>query len=220
MCDAVPAAGTAAADDLLLHERAERPAAVLPRPRHGHHATQRVLGERPATVITDAVDQDMINGTNVSGVNPGLLKDAARRRHPAGPPGQDPGWTRTPSRPGPHLEHGTGPRDPAGRSPPVSPATSGTARLHDGAEPVGPRGRQPVRFAGPLRSLVQPAGSRVRERSPGGLHRARPGPQRVLPGRLRADPARARLHGAVEPPCAPACRTRPSRARASWTRRS
>ena len=31
-------------------------------------------GEAAGYVLTDAVDQDMINGTNVSGVNPGLLK--------------------------------------------------------------------------------------------------------------------------------------------------
>ena len=31
-------------------------------------------GEAAGYVITDAVEQDMINGTNVSGVNPGLLK--------------------------------------------------------------------------------------------------------------------------------------------------
>jgi len=31
-------------------------------------------GEAAGYVITDAVDQDMINGTNISGVNPGLLK--------------------------------------------------------------------------------------------------------------------------------------------------
>ena len=31
-------------------------------------------GEAAGYVMTDAVDQDMINGTNVSGVNPGLLK--------------------------------------------------------------------------------------------------------------------------------------------------
>ena len=31
-------------------------------------------GEAGGYVLTDAVDQDMINGTNVTGVNPGLLK--------------------------------------------------------------------------------------------------------------------------------------------------
>ena len=31
-------------------------------------------GEAAGYVLTDAVEQDMINGTNVSGVNPGLLK--------------------------------------------------------------------------------------------------------------------------------------------------
>ena len=31
-------------------------------------------GEAAGYVLTDAVDQDMINGTNVTGVNPGLLK--------------------------------------------------------------------------------------------------------------------------------------------------
>ena len=43
---------------------------------HAHGITRLNVyaGEAAGYVVTDAVEQDMINGTNVSGVNPGLLK--------------------------------------------------------------------------------------------------------------------------------------------------
>ena len=43
---------------------------------HAHGITRLNVyaGEAAGYLITDAVEQDMINGTNVSGVNPGLLK--------------------------------------------------------------------------------------------------------------------------------------------------
>ena len=68
-------------------------------------------GEAAGYVITDAVEQDMINGTNVSGVNPGAcLEGPSGPRHPAGHPGQDLGRRRHHLRPGSDLELGDGPR--------------------------------------------------------------------------------------------------------------
>ena len=58
--------------DLLLHQPAERPADVLPRPRLRHHPPERLCRRGRGYLITDQVEQDLINGTNVTGVNPGL----------------------------------------------------------------------------------------------------------------------------------------------------
>ena len=43
---------------------------------HAHGITRLNVyaGEAAGYVVTDAVEQDMIDGTNISGVNPGLLK--------------------------------------------------------------------------------------------------------------------------------------------------
>ncbi len=60
--------------DLLLHEPAERPADVLPRPRRRHHALNVYAGEAAPYVLQDPVEQDFVKGTNSSGANPGLQK--------------------------------------------------------------------------------------------------------------------------------------------------
>ena len=129
-------------------------------------------GEAGGYVLTDAVDQDMINGTNVTGVNPGLLKVLPD----IGIPliiqdrtfvdadtifAQDPTWN-----------WGTGPRDATGnnrgshRRPLVPPC------LHDGPESLGPYRHKRLRPVA-LWPLVQPAGTRVRQWRPRGMHRGR-----------------------------------------------
>ena len=75
--------------DLLLHQPAERPADVLPRPAYGITRLNVYAGEAAGYLITDQVEQDLINGTNVSGVNPGLRQDPAGRRDSSDRPGQD-----------------------------------------------------------------------------------------------------------------------------------
>jgi len=68
-------------------------------------------GEAAGYVMTNAVETDMIAGTNVSGVNPGLLKSSPTSAFP-GHPGQDLGRGQHDLRSGSHWNPGTGPRDP------------------------------------------------------------------------------------------------------------
>ena len=69
-------------------------------------------GEAAGYVITDAVEQDMINGTNVSGVNitcgasPVMCESPSRHRHSPDHPGQDLRGRRDNLRTGSHLELG------------------------------------------------------------------------------------------------------------------
>ncbi len=155
-------------------------------------------GEAAGYVLTDAVEQDLINGTNLSGVNPGLLKVLPDMGIPlviqdrtfvdaATVFTQDPTWNS-----------GTGPRRSGHREPhgrghgrPLVPA-----RLHVRAESVGPRRRQCLRPLA-LWSLVQSARPRVRQRRPRGMHRDGAHDERVPPGRLRPGPTGSRLHRAL-----------------------
>ena len=131
-------------------------------------------GEAAGYVITDAVEQDMINGTNVTGVNPGLLKVLPDIGIPLVIQdktfvdadtiyAQDPTWN-----------WGTGrARDSKHRRPLVPPC------LHDGPESVGPHRHKRLRPLA-LWSLVQSAGPRVRQRTTRGMHRGRTRSERVL----------------------------------------
>ncbi len=60
--------------DVLLHQPAERAADVLPRPRVRHHPPQRLRRRGRRLPAQDQAEQDLINGTNVTGVNPGLAR--------------------------------------------------------------------------------------------------------------------------------------------------
>ena len=137
-------------------------------------------GEAAGYVLTDAVEQDMINGTNVTGVNPGRLKVLPDIGIPLVIQdrtfvdadtifAQDPTWN-----------WGTGPRDANGkitaavdRRPLVPPC------LHDGPESVR---TSPAQTLWPLAlwSLVQSAGPRVRQWAPRGVHRGGTRSERVL----------------------------------------
>ncbi len=77
---------------------------------HAHGITRLNVyaGEAAGYLITDAVEQDMIDGTNVSGVNPGLLKVLPGLGIPLVI--QDKTWVDadTDLRPGPDVELGDG----------------------------------------------------------------------------------------------------------------
>ncbi len=83
-------------------------------------------GEAAGYVLTDAVEQDMINGTNVVRRQPWPAQGPPRHRHSPGHPGQDLGGRRHDLRSGPHLELGDRAKSREGRSPGQSPATSGS----------------------------------------------------------------------------------------------
>ena len=57
--------------DLLLHQPAERPADVLPRPRVRHHPPERLRRRgRAATCCTDPVEQTLVNGGTIGTASP------------------------------------------------------------------------------------------------------------------------------------------------------
>ena len=95
---------------------------------HAHGITRLNVyaGEAAGYLITDAVEQDMISGTNVSGVNPGLLKVLPGLGIPLVI--QDKTWVDADTifAQDPTWNWGTGPRGANGNIRRPSPAISGT----------------------------------------------------------------------------------------------
>ena len=149
---------------------------VLPRPCHGHHAPERV--RRPGRGLPD-------HGPGREGHDrwdqrirrqPGQLEGPARPRHPADHPGQDLCRQGHRLRAGSYLERDRPARrvrkhHRGGHRRPLVPP-----RLHVGPEPFGPHRNERLRALA-LRTLVQPAYSRVRQRAAHGVHRGRAGAQ-------------------------------------------
>ena len=129
-------------------------------------------GEAGGYLLTDVVEQDMINGTNVSGVNPGHPQSPSRSRHSPDHSGQNLCASGHGLRARPHLELGNRAKGQRKnncgcyRRPLVSPC------VHVGPEPLGPY-RNECRRPLALWPLVQSADSRVRQWRSGGMHRGR-----------------------------------------------
>ena len=118
--------------DLLLHQPAERPVAVLPRPRLGHHPPER-LCRRGRALPDPGPDRERSDRRRRRSRRPG-------HRHPAGHPGQD---LRAEPRAARRLRRDLGYGPLGRRGQPVA-----AARLLAGAEPGRHLGRQPVRPVG------------------------------------------------------------------------
>ena len=178
---------------------------------HAHGITRLNVyaGEAAGYLITDAVEQDMINGTNVSGVNPGLLKVLPGLGIPLVIQDRtfvdaDTIWAQDPT-----WNWGTGPRDANGN---ITAAVTGDLwyphvymTVQNPWDLIGHQRRRPLA----LRPLVPPADAGVRQRG------CRSAASRS--GRCRTSTTtRSTRRGSRR--CGLGCRTPPSRARASSTR--
>ena len=137
---------------------------------HAHGITRLNVyaGEAAGYVVTDAVEQDMIDGTNVTGVNPGGLQVLPGIGIPLVIQDKTLVDADDGLRPGPDVELGIGSaRDRRHGRFLVPP------RLHDGHESVGSDRNERLRPL-VLRALVQPPHPDVRQWGPGGMHRGRP----------------------------------------------
>ena len=149
---------------------------------HAHGITRLNVyaGEAAGYVLTDAVEKDLINGTNVSGVN--LPGDPLKVLPDLGIPLiiQDKTFV-DPTRSSPRIPRGTGERGQEGGIGGMTPASRRPlvpARLYDRDEPVR-RDRDERLRPLVLRPMVQPAHPGLRERAAAGVHRGRARAERV-----------------------------------------